>query len=68
MKSPATISSLFIVPACQRAKVKHLLSPAEKSFLDLIADIIVEDIVRTIEINDCHPELAEGLLTDLTTP
>ena len=46
MSQPATISPLTIVPDATPAPVKHLMTAEEKEFLDLIADLIVKDILK----------------------
>jgi hypothetical protein len=45
MNSAATISPMHLVPATDPAPVKPLLSAEEKSFLDLLAGILVKDIL-----------------------
>jgi len=47
MISVETISSLTIVQADPPAPVKYLLSPEEKQFLDLLAEIWTEQILKT---------------------
>jgi hypothetical protein len=64
MKSSARkIQPLSVVPAHQ-APVKPLLSPEEKQFLDLLADIFVSTLSATNNQNNATDEESHRLRED----
>lgn len=56
MQNTATISPLSLVPAADPAPVKPLLSQEEKTFLDLLAGILVKDLLTQSSNNQISAE------------